>query len=163
MSSPISPLFPGGPGVGNPATPGPAPTPTPAQQFVAKYVTGSPTQPAINPYVTVQKLRANGPGLPPDVVYTYNPGDCLSQQCATDLAALIGSVGGSTPQVEMDYPNGPSGLNYDSAKVAFFFWPEYAQLDNAADSFDFFTHGAPPDQTLLDVRADIADGFPQLS
>ena len=125
-----------------------------ATDFVKKYgLDGSAA--TVQPFSTVNKMFAPGLGLPATVIYSYNPLYCVSEQCASDLAMLLGPINGSMLSVIMNFPNGPSGPYFDSGMVAMYSQAGGAQW-NAGFAVSWFTHGADPNQTLSDLRNNLS-------
>lgn len=125
-----------------------------ATQFAKKYGFDGST-PTVQPFSQVNKMQSVGPGVPGTLVYAYNPLYCVVEECASDLAMLLGPINGNMLNVTMGFPNGPSGLFYDSGMVALYSlvggWPW-----NAGFAVSWFTHGVDPDQVLSDLRNNLS-------
>lgn len=125
-----------------------------ATQFAKKYGFDGST-PTVQPFSQVNKMYAMGPGMSSQVVYAYNLNNCVTEECASDLAALIGFIKGTKLTVTMNFPNGPWGPYYDSGMVAMYSLADGPQW-NAGFEVSQFTHGESPDQALQEIINDLS-------
>lgn len=154
MTTPVNPLFPGV-AVGPQPTPPTPPAPLkPEEIFVEEFFGYNGQAPTSSPYVITKLTNYNDPLAP--TTRTENLEYCVTLDCGTKLAALIGPVNGWAPTVTQDWPDWagvPAGCLYSggingTGKVAYV---DFAQATNGSGQLGWWGH--------LNAGLDILDFF----